>query len=134
MKAVRPRAFPRRSSPAVSAAGAPSPPARRCVLAVAAALAAWMLKPPPAASNVVTRFAEWLPEDHSFTRTGRRLLALSPDGTKLVYVANQQLYFAEDERAGRDRHSRHRVESIRAGLLARQPVDCVLVRRPGELE
>lgn len=33
-----------------------------------------------------------LPEGQAFTRTGRHVVALSPDGTSLVYGANQQLY------------------------------------------
>src|SRR5205823_8247149 len=33
-----------------------------------------------------------LPKDQSFTRTGRHIVVVSPDGANLVYVANQQLY------------------------------------------
>jgi len=39
-----------------------------------------------------TRFAIELPQGQAFTRAGRRVIALSPDGRRLVYVANQQLY------------------------------------------
>jgi hypothetical protein len=40
-----------------------------------------------------------LPQGRAFTRTGRRVLAVSPDGTALAYVANQQIYIctADDE-------------------------------------
>jgi len=63
------------------------------VVGIAAAAAAWALKPAPAASpGVVARFMDVLPEDQGLTRTGRRSLAISPDGTKVVYVANQQIY------------------------------------------
>jgi serine/threonine protein kinase/Tol biopolymer transport system component len=51
---------------------------------------AWRLKPEPARS--VTRFSIPLPEDQPFTNAGRQLVALSPDGSNLVYVANQRLY------------------------------------------
>jgi hypothetical protein len=42
-----------------------------------------------------------LPEGQQFTRPGRRVLAVSPDGTSLAYVANQQIYVRRgDEEAG----------------------------------
>jgi Tol biopolymer transport system component len=89
-----------------SAAGLPAPvvagrrrrervtgAAAAVLLAAAAGVAAWIAKPAPAApAAVITRFSDVLPEDHKFTRGGRRLLAVSPDGSKLVYVANSQLY------------------------------------------
>ena len=63
------------------------------VLAIAAAAIAWFLKPAPAAqAGVVGRFVDILPEEQSFTRAGRRVIAISPDGSKIVYVANQQIY------------------------------------------
>src|SRR5262249_47080550 len=40
----------------------------------------------------VTRFAISLPEGQTFTNPGRHLIAVSPDGANLVYVANQGLY------------------------------------------
>jgi Tol biopolymer transport system component len=33
-----------------------------------------------------------LPEGQSFTNTGRQVIAISPDGTEFVYVANRRLY------------------------------------------
>ncbi len=60
--------------------------------AIAAAAVAWILWPKAPAPPVVSRFAIALPEGQAFTRTGRHIVALSPDGTRLVYVANQQLY------------------------------------------
>ena len=80
----------------------PPPPARTKTAAyVIAALVAgvvlatavtWMLWHTPPAAPVVSRFAIELPEGQAFTRAGRHVLALSPDGTRTVYIANQQLY------------------------------------------
>ena len=53
--------------------------------------AAWMLRP-PAPSSPVTRFAFALGEGQQFTIVNNQILAVSPDGTRLVYVANNQLY------------------------------------------
>jgi Tol biopolymer transport system component len=58
--------------------------------ALAAGYAVWTLKPTPARS--VTRFRVTLPESSQFTNTGRLLVALSPDGANLVYVADQRLF------------------------------------------
>ena len=33
-----------------------------------------------------------LPEGQQFTNAGRQVIAISPDGTQIVYVANQRLY------------------------------------------
>jgi len=58
-----------------------------------AAAGGWILKPSPAVSvRPITRFPIILAQDQSFTSFGRHILALSPDGTRLVYVANSQLY------------------------------------------
>ncbi len=54
------------------------------------ALAAWTLMrpvPPP-----VARFTFPLPDGQRFSASGRPLLDISPDGTQLVYVADQQLH------------------------------------------
>lgn len=61
-------------------------------VACAAAAAAWWLKPDRVVPNVVTRFNQPLPEGQAFTRTGRHSIAISPDGTKIAYIANQQIY------------------------------------------
>src|SRR5204862_35775 len=50
----------------------------------------WYFRPSP--STPVTRFSIVLPSDQSFSNTGRQFLALSPDGTKIVYTASQRLY------------------------------------------
>ena len=51
---------------------------------------AWMLKPEPPRS--VTRFVIPLPEGQEFTDQNGQLVTISPDGTNVVYVANQRLY------------------------------------------
>jgi eukaryotic-like serine/threonine-protein kinase len=61
------------------------------VAAPMALLVAWTLRG-PAPSPVVTRFAIPLKEGQQFTNNGRQLLAVSPDGSRVVYVANNQLY------------------------------------------
>ena len=68
------------------------------VASMAAAAAAWWLKPPPAVVQVVSRFAYPLPEGQAFTRPGRHNVALSPDGTKLAYIANRQIYLRHMDR------------------------------------
>jgi serine/threonine-protein kinase len=57
---------------------------------VVAGVAAWNLKPQP--PRPVTRLSLHLPPGDQFTNTGRHVVALSPDGTHIVYVANRQLY------------------------------------------
>jgi serine/threonine-protein kinase len=74
----------------------------RWALAIAAATAAfvtaalasvaWWTYRPQAAPGIVTRFSIALPEGQAFTNPGRQLLALSPDGTQIVYSANRRLY------------------------------------------
>jgi Tol biopolymer transport system component len=58
------------------------------VIAAVVALALWPAAPPAPAS---TRFTIELPADQVFTRSGRHVLALSPDGRHLVFVANNRL-------------------------------------------
>jgi Tol biopolymer transport system component len=52
---------------------------------------AWSVRPslPPL---TVTRFPFTLPEGQQFTNYQRGAIAISPDGTQMVYVANQRLY------------------------------------------
>jgi len=59
-------------------------------LAVAGGLVVWRLKPVPA--PVVTRFTIALPDGQVLTNTGRPIVAVSPDGTRIAYVANQRIY------------------------------------------
>jgi serine/threonine protein kinase len=53
-------------------------------------LAVWRFR--PSTPLTVTRFSVTLGEGQHFTNTSRRVLAISPDGTEMVYVANRQLY------------------------------------------
>ena len=65
------------------------------VLGIAGAgLAGWYLRPAPPTGPVV-RLAHVLPEGDQLTRTGRSNVAVSSDGTKIVYVANRQLYLRD---------------------------------------
>jgi serine/threonine-protein kinase len=45
-----------------------------------------------ASQPIVTRFTYRLPDGQRFTNTGCRVVALSPDGTRMVYIANTRLY------------------------------------------
>ena len=87
-------------APAVAAA-VPLRPWQRPLPALATAvaltaltgLAVWtMTRPEPLPTAPVARFAVPLGADQSFTRTGRHVVAISPDGSAIVYVANSQLF------------------------------------------
>jgi serine/threonine-protein kinase len=53
----------------------------------------WFLRPSASARpEPVSRFTITLPADQPFTAGGRHLVALSPQGTHLVYQANDRLY------------------------------------------
>ena len=61
------------------------------IAALGSGYSVWLLKPESPRS--VTRFVIPLPEGQQFTdRSGTQLVAISPDGTNVVYVANQRLY------------------------------------------
>ncbi len=77
---VAPRPLWKRAIPVVAAVG----------LSAVTGFVAWNLK--PSVPLAVTRFTVPLGEGQQFTGTLRRLLAMSPDGTQLVYEANQRLY------------------------------------------
>jgi hypothetical protein len=61
-------------------------------LAVSTGGAVWWLVRSPAERHVVSRFEFPLPEGQTFARTGRHVVAISPDGTKIVYHAKLHLY------------------------------------------
>ena len=74
---------------------------RKRALAIAAAvlltaivvgMAAWTLRPPVTRPSPVVRFTVLLPEGQRFSSAARQVVAISPDGSQLVYVANSQLY------------------------------------------
>src|SRR5205823_6645111 len=60
-----------------------------------AAYGAWTLK--PGTPRAITRCAITLPEGDAFT-PGLRWVALSPDGTRLAYTANNRLYLRAFDR------------------------------------
>jgi hypothetical protein len=62
-------------------------------LAGIAAAGAWYLKPAPAAAvRPVVRFAVPLPPGSDWTRAGRHVIAISPDGSRVAYTADQKLF------------------------------------------
>ena len=84
----------------VGLGGSPSAAWRRTVLVSMAVLVAGVivtvvvmsnLRPPPA-PRTVTRFGITLPPTDRLSGTGRHAVALSPDGTRLVYTSNNQIY------------------------------------------
>ena len=79
--AIQPRPLWRRALPVVAAA---------VVASAMVGAAAWTLKPTPPLP--VTRFALALGEGQQIRVVSNQSLAVSPDGTQLVYVANNQLY------------------------------------------
>jgi serine/threonine-protein kinase len=56
--------------------------------------AIWNLRPATAA-GAVTRFSVTLPQGQSLSNLGRKFVAVSPDGSAMVYVANQRLYYRQ---------------------------------------
>jgi len=50
----------------------------------------WTIR--PSTPLTITRFSFTLAEGQLFTNLGRQLVAISPDGTQMVYVANLRLY------------------------------------------
>jgi len=62
------------------------------VTAALTATAGWLLRPRPATPPPVVRFTSTLGPDEQFSGATRLNLALSPDGTQIVYSANNRLY------------------------------------------
>ena len=90
-------ASPRNVPPAAMAAPARALWRRALPFAVTALLSAaivgtvlWKVKPAPRAS--VVRFALTLPEGQAYGTASRRALAVSPDGTRIAYASNRQVY------------------------------------------
>ena len=61
-----------------------------CVAAAIAGAVAWAFK--PSAPRLVTRSRFVLPEGQVFVTNRSQIVALSPDGTTMMYAADQQLY------------------------------------------
>jgi len=55
------------------------------------AAALWMTRPAPRSAAVV-RFTQSLPEGQLFTGNVRRVIEISPDGSRIAYIANSQIY------------------------------------------
>ena len=63
------------------------------VTAVIVSVASWnLIREPPSDRRIEGRFSHVLPDGQAFGQSGRPLVAVSPDGTKIVYVASGQLY------------------------------------------
>jgi serine/threonine-protein kinase len=62
------------------------------LLAAATGAAVWSRRPAAVDHTVVTRLEYPLPPDQNFVEGSRRILAVSPDGSRLAYIANRQLY------------------------------------------
>jgi len=52
----------------------------------------WSMKSKPKESKPVGRFVHLLPEGHEIPQESGIAVAISPDGTKIAYAANGQLY------------------------------------------
>ena len=59
---------------------------------VAAGAAAWNVARKPEAPPQVVRFSIPLENGITYSSTGRRIVAISPDGSRLAYVANARIY------------------------------------------
>ena len=78
----------------------PKRPRRNAVLLAATALiavilggvGAWILKPNIVTTPPLVRFNFSLGEGEQFTGTSRQVVTISPDGTEMVYAANNRLY------------------------------------------
>ena len=68
------------------------PVATAVVAAGAVAASMWQPVQPPAP---LTRFSFALPEGHTFTSNNRKMIDISPDGRRIVYIANRQLYLRD---------------------------------------
>jgi serine/threonine-protein kinase len=68
------------------------PIAGSVIAAAIAGGAAWTMRSPTPSPPVVTRFSIPLGEGQRFINAGRQLLAISPDGTRIVYEGGNRLY------------------------------------------
>ena len=57
-----------------------------------AGIAAWTRWPAAATLSPISRFEIELPDNRVFTRAGRHVIAISPDGTQIAYIANRQIF------------------------------------------
>ena len=78
-----PRAWWRRALPIAASS---------VVAAAITGAAAFTLRSPAPSSRVITRFSIPLGEGQRFANVGRQLLAISPDGSRIVYEGGNRLY------------------------------------------
>ena len=69
-----------------------APVAAALVAAIATGAVVWRARQPADVPRSIARFSIDLPDQAQITPGGRNPLAISPDGTRLVYAANQRLY------------------------------------------
>ena len=62
------------------------------VVGALAATGSWYMSRRPSAPPTVTRFVFTLPDGQALTGATRRMVAISPDGERMVYSANDRLY------------------------------------------
>ena len=95
---------------------------------VVAGVAAWNLSPaPPLESSLVRRFSHLLTADETITDADRQVVALSPDGSRIVYAANNQLYMRTMDALESNPIPGTDENSEGPFFLARRPVDCLLL-------
>ena len=87
---------PAAATPIVAASRTPlrrlAPYAATAVVALLTGFAVWTAGRPAAPPSPVMRFSIELADLAQFSNTGRTVVALSPDGTNLVYAANERLF------------------------------------------
>jgi serine/threonine-protein kinase len=87
------------------------------IAALIAGAAVWMTR--PEVPRRVARFTIALPPDQQFTATGRHFVAISADGSRIAYLANNRLYLRSiDQLAGIEVSG---TASASAALAARVP-------------
>ena len=91
--------------------------------AIAAAVRMGALARSGAARLVVTRFRVDLPDGQGFTRPGRHVLALSPDGSRAGVRRESAALLARDERPGRDGPAGNRRDRIPRSRSFRRTVN-----------
>jgi len=77
--------------PAPPAWQRPAVAAAIAVIAATSGISVWFVARPPADPRQVARFAIPL-EVGEFSSTGRHIVAISPDGSRIAYVANSRIY------------------------------------------
>ncbi len=103
-------AAPRRQPQCVAAALEARPSTVTSAVVVGALCGSRRVEAATLAPVTVTRFSYQLPEGQQFQNTGRQAVAISPDGTQILYVAAQRLQLGRCRNLRRDlsRESRSR--------------------------